>query len=71
MKIIKEFLEWNDELYEVLRVIRESHEPNIDVWKEHLGADKALRQGEFLFFVRTVEEAQIIEAPLIDDNPKT
>lgn len=60
MKIVTEFLEWNENLYQVLRSIRESHNPNVDLWKEHLMADTVLRREDFLYFCRKVEDAQII-----------
>ena len=61
MRLVREFLEWDDNLYEVLRKINESNNPIIDVWTEKLDADKVLRRGEYLFFCRKVEDAVIIE----------
>lgn len=61
MKLVREFLEWDDNLYEVLRKINESNNPIIDAWMEKLDADKVLRRGEYLFFCRKVEDAVIIE----------
>jgi len=51
----------------VLKVIKEHHKPIIDTWKEHLGAEKCFRQGDSLFFVTEVPEAEVIE----EKNDKT
>jgi len=59
--ISREFIEIESTLYEILRKIREDHGPVIEVWREHLGADKVFKKDGFLFFCRTVEEAQIVE----------
>ena len=61
MKLVTEFLEWNDNLYEVIRIIRENHKPIVEAWKSHLNAETVLRKGEFLYFCRKIEDAQIIE----------
>lgn len=68
MLIKREFLVWEGDMYELLRSIRESHNPVIDAWKEHLGADKVLRKGEFLFFYKKVEEAVIVTDEPINDT---
>lgn len=60
MIVSHEILEHNDDLYKVLRKIRESHKPLIDVWKEHLGADAVLRAEGFLYFCRKIQEAVIV-----------
>jgi hypothetical protein len=47
-------------LYQVIRKIKESSNPIIDDWKEHLLTDKVFRKEGLLYFCRTVEEATII-----------
>jgi len=59
--MVKEFVYIHDEMYEVLRVIREDLGPVIDVWKEHLGSNKVFRKDGNLFFCRKVDDAIIIE----------
>lgn len=56
----KSFFEADGILYQVLKTIKEYHNPIIDSWKEHLNADRCFRQGDTLFFVREVPEAEII-----------
>jgi len=63
----KTFIEIEGKLYMVLKVIKEHHKPIIDTWKEHLGAEKCFRQGDSLFFVTEVPEAEVIE----EKNDKT
>jgi hypothetical protein len=60
-EIKKEIIEVENELYEVLRKIREEHGPIIDTWKEHLSADKVFRKDGWLFFCRHIQEAKIEE----------
>ena len=61
MKLTREIIVIEKQLYEVLRTIRESSRPVVDVWKEHLGADKVFKREGNLFFCRLIEEAQIID----------
>lgn len=68
MHIVREFFEFEENLYEVLRTIKETHSPNLDEWKQKLGADKVLKKGimegaekvMYLYFCRKVEDAVII-----------
>lgn len=57
----RNFLEVGDELYEILRRVNESHDPIIDVWKEHLGAEKVFRKDGYLYFCTKIEDAVILE----------
>jgi hypothetical protein len=58
--LTKHFIPFNDKLFLVKKVIKEEHRPIIDVWKDHLGADTVLRKEGLLYFLQTVEEAEII-----------
>jgi hypothetical protein len=60
MKMTREFMEVGENLYEILRRIREDSRPVIDTWKEHLMADKVFRKEGWLYFCRSVEEAVIV-----------
>ena len=57
----RNFLEVGDELYEILRRVNESHDPIIDVWKEHLGAEIVFRKDGYLYFCTKIEDAVILE----------
>ena len=60
MKITREFYEWEGDMFEVIKVLNEAAYPNSDKVKEILGADKVLRKGEDLFYLKKVEEAIIV-----------
>jgi hypothetical protein len=71
----REFIEISGELFEVLRTVRENSHPVVDVWKEHLRADRVFRKDGYYFFCRLIEEAVIEEVidhaptePIIDDT---
>jgi hypothetical protein len=67
-RITREFLRVNDDLYEVLRKIKEEQKPVIETWREHLGAEKVFRKDGYLFFCVLVPEAEIVED---QEEPKT
>ena len=55
-----EFLNFQDNLYLIKKVIREDLNPTIDVWKEHLMADIVLRKDGRLYFLELVPDLEII-----------
>jgi hypothetical protein len=55
------FIDYNQGLYILKRVIKESSRPILDDWKEHLNIDTVLKKDGLLYFLQKVEEAQIIE----------
>jgi len=64
-------------MYQILRIIKESHRPIVDTWKEHLRADKVFKKNGSYYFVREVPEAEIVElsdeqnnVERIDDQPE-
>ena len=59
-QLTRNFLFINDDMYEVIRAIKEDHNPNNDVWKEHLQADRIFRKEGILFFCKKIEEAIIV-----------
>lgn len=69
-QMVREFMEIQGDLFEIVRRIREQKDTPVDAWKEHLGADKVFRKDGFLFFCRQVEEAQIVEdeVPVIESK---
>lgn len=54
----KQFLNFNNNLYVIRRLIKEELRPNIDVWKEHLGADTVLRKDGILYFLELVPDLE-------------
>jgi hypothetical protein len=56
-----EFLKFQDRLYVVKKIIKEEHQPIIDVWKEHLNADTVLRRDGILYFLELVPDLEIIQ----------
>ena len=54
-------VEFNGKLFLVLKRIRESNNPILDVWKEHLKADIILRKDGFYYFCEEVMEIEYTE----------
>lgn len=57
--IQKIYLEYNNNLYSIIRTIKESSKPIIDDWKEHLQADLVLKKDGLFYFLKEIQEAQI------------
>jgi hypothetical protein len=55
-----QFLNFQDNLYIIKKIIREDLNPIIDVWKEHLMADVVLRKDGRLYFLELVPDLEII-----------
>jgi hypothetical protein len=55
-----QFLNFQDRLYVIKKVIREDLNPVIDVWKEHLMADVVVRRDGLLYFLELVPDLEII-----------
>lgn len=55
-----QFLNYNNNLYIIRKLIREEHRPIIDTWKEILGADTVLKKDGILYFLELVPEAEIV-----------
>lgn len=55
------FVEMEDELFEIIKVLPSSREVEMSMWKEYLNTDKVLRKDDKLYFCRKIEEANIIE----------
>ena len=56
----KKFLTYQDNLYIIKKIIHEDHQPNIETWKERLGADIVLRKEGDLYFLELVPDLEII-----------
>lgn len=61
VRMHREFLELNGELFEIIRAIKESNNPNVEAWKEVTGTDKVFRKDGRLYFCVKVEEAEVLE----------
>lgn len=55
-----QFLNFNNNLYIIKKLIREEHAPIIDAWKEQLRADTVLRKEGVLYFLELVPDLEII-----------
>jgi hypothetical protein len=55
-----QFLNFQDRLYVIKKIIREDLNPVIDVWKEHLMADVVVRREGLLYFLELVPDLEII-----------
>ena len=58
--IRKEFIEFNNTLYYIVKIIREDDKPIIDTFKEYLQADIVLKKEGKFYFLRSVPELEII-----------
>lgn len=56
----KNFIEIENMLYQIVRVIKESENPIVDALKEYLVADRVFRKEGNYYFVREVPEAEIV-----------
>jgi hypothetical protein len=54
-----QFLNFNNNLYVIKRMLREEDGPVIETWKEHLGADTVLRKDGILYFLELVPDLEI------------
>ncbi len=55
-----QFLTFQDKLYIVKRILKEEFNPNVQTWKDHLGADLVLRKDGLLYFVESVPDVEIL-----------
>ena len=55
-----EFITFQDTLYLIRKIIKEDHNPIIDTWKEHLGADIVLRKEGNLYFLQLVPDLEVV-----------
>jgi TFIIF-interacting CTD phosphatase-like protein len=55
-----EFINFQDRLFLVKKIIKEEHQPNIEVWKEHLCADTVLKKDNLLYFLEAVPDLNIV-----------
>ena len=58
--IRKDFIEFNNTLYYIIKVVREDDKPIIDLLKEYLQADIVLRKEDKFYFLRSIPDIEII-----------
>lgn len=56
-----EFIEYDNKLFRILRKVKESSNPIVDTWKEHLRSDIVLKKEGVYYFCELVPDAEIIE----------
>jgi hypothetical protein len=61
-----EFINFQDRLFIVKKIIREEYNPNIEAWKQYLSADTVLRRDGILYFLESVPDLEII--PEVNTN---
>lgn len=61
MSYNREFLQVGNELYEIVRRIREDQNLHIETWKQQLFAEKVFKKEGYLFFCILVPEAEIVK----------
>ena len=67
-ELTRRFIEISGNLYEIIRTMREDPEINIEAWKQALRVDTVFRKDGEYYFVRLVEEAQIIPEANADEQ---
>lgn len=58
--IKNQFLNFQDKLYLIKRILKEECNPNVEAWKEYLRADAVLRREGLLYFVEEVPDLEIL-----------
>jgi hypothetical protein len=61
----------DNKLYQVIRVVKETSRPNIKVWKEYHECDICLKQNNFLYFCRNIDDAVIEDEILLNKETET
>jgi hypothetical protein len=54
------FLNFQDRLFVIKKILKEEDRPIVEVWKEHLRADTVLKKERLLYFLEEVCELEII-----------
>ena len=57
-----------DEMFEIIRRIREDHSPVIEKWKEHTMTDRVFRKDGYLYFCIKVEDPEFEIIPWEDED---
>lgn len=65
-----QFIKYDDKLYILKKTLKEEYNPNIEVWKDYLGADLVLKKENVLYFVELVPDLEIIPNDVDLQEPK-
>jgi hypothetical protein len=69
--IKREFIRFDDKLFEVVRSFREDHIKDVEAVKQHYECTMVLRKNRFMYFCTEVTEAEIVEeeTTLLPESP--
>jgi hypothetical protein len=69
--IKREFIRFDDKLFEVVRSFREDHIKDVEAVKQHYECTMVLRKNGFMYFCTEVTEAEIVEeeTTLLPESP--
>ena len=57
-----------DEMFEIIRRVKESNSPVIEKWKEHTMSDRVFRKDGYLYFCRKLVEPEVEIIPWDKEN---
>jgi hypothetical protein len=60
MSLINQFINVNDQLYRVKRIVREEHVKNVDAAKEVYYSEHVFRRDGYLYYCEMVQDLEII-----------
>ena len=55
-----QFLNFQDRLFVIKKILREEDRPIVDTWKQHLDSDTVLKKDGLLYFLESVPDVEII-----------
>lgn len=61
MLLKREIITIENDLFEIVKILKESDKPIVDTWKEYLGADKIFKKDGYLYFCVLIPELEIEE----------
>ncbi len=64
----RDFMTSGDEMFEIIRRVREDHSPVIEKWKEHTMSDRVFRKDGYLYFCRKLVEPEFEIIPWEDEE---
>jgi hypothetical protein len=59
--IPRNFINFQDRLFLVKKVIKEEHNPVVEAWKLLTDSDTVLKKDGILYFLESIPEAEIVE----------
>lgn len=60
-KLNSKYLNYKDELYTIQRVVRDFPDIDTSLYKRACNADKTLRRQGFIYFIKHIPDAEVIE----------